>query len=232
MKKLKKLKEEIKRIKSKGYVKVVKNGDGDVGTTFEYELGISENNSKEPDWHGDIEIKTKKENSNCKTTCFSKNPEWGSMRPKDIIEEYGLHRGDGKIRLNSALKVGTESSHGISLVIKKDVLFVIGREENVLGKLSLIEIEKGFKKKLDKLLFVTAETKKINGETHCHFNKATLCSGISLDKVINLLESGELVYEFRMSYTPKTGKVRDRGACFRLRENKILDLYDKIEVLL
>ena len=64
---------EIKRkfleIKNKGWIKSVRNGSTGIGATFEYLLGMEENNLEIPDYN-EIEIKTKRNYSKSYTTLF------------------------------------------------------------------------------------------------------------------------------------------------------------------
>ena len=69
------LKKEFKRIKSLGYVKNVKSdtNDGGAGNTFEYHLGVVENNLTTPDFEG-FEVKTKKTFTHSAISLFTKKP--------------------------------------------------------------------------------------------------------------------------------------------------------------
>ena len=87
------LRNEFKKIKSKGWIKSLYKGNNGVGLTFESLLGICKNELEIPDYNG-IELKTKRYNSHSYITLFSCKPEGRYYHEVERIkDEYGYpHR--------------------------------------------------------------------------------------------------------------------------------------------
>lgn len=73
-----------------------------------------------------------------------------------------------------------------------------------------------------------------NGVEYFHFNRADIYMNPSLDKFLNLLREGKIMYDIRIgSYKSgaKRGKPHDHGSGFRILEGDIRLLYDIHEVV-
>ena len=83
------LKNKFLHIKNQGWIKSIRKGSTGSGVTFEYLLGLQENNLEIPDYEG-IEIKTKRNYSNSYTTLFNCTPEGPHFREIErLVNKYG-----------------------------------------------------------------------------------------------------------------------------------------------
>ena len=108
-------------------------------------------------------------------------------------------------------------------------LNIIDSTNKVLAHIPLSVIAFRFQQKLNKLLLVYADTKKINGKEHFHYNEAYLCQSPSIQQMQHLLESGKLVVEPRCYIDTNTNKLRDRGVAFRLSGDYLKELYSDVK---
>ena len=86
-----KIKEEFSRIKNMGFLENVKldTNDGGAGNTFEYHLGVKENNLVDADFEG-FEIKTKKQFTNSAMSLFTKKPTSPVNGDNYMREKFGI----------------------------------------------------------------------------------------------------------------------------------------------
>ena len=95
-KQINKLKRKFINIKDKGWIKSIRSGNTGIGMTFEYLLGIEENNLEISDYNG-IEIKTKRNYSNSYTTLFNYTPEGKHYHEIERLKNiYGYPDKDNK----------------------------------------------------------------------------------------------------------------------------------------
>ena len=85
-----KIKKEFSRIKDMGFLENVKSdiNDGGAGNTFEYHLGVKENNLKDPDFEG-FEVKTKKQFTHSAMSLFTKKPTSPDNGDNYMREQFG-----------------------------------------------------------------------------------------------------------------------------------------------
>ena len=87
-------------------------------------------------------------------------------------------------------------------------------------------------KKLKNLFYVSAERKFVDGVEYFHFNKADIYTNPSLDRFINLIDSGLIMFDIRIgSYQSgsKYGRPHDHGSGFRIIEPNIKLLFETYE---
>ena len=83
---LRKLKEQLEKIKAMGFVKTHRAHDTGIGKTLEDLLGIKENNLRLPDI-GEVELKAKRIDSSSMLTLATKSPEPKGVN-KVLFEKY------------------------------------------------------------------------------------------------------------------------------------------------
>src|SRR3712207_4387088 len=89
-------------------------------------------------------------------------------------------------------------------------------------------------RKLKELFYVTAERQYIGADEYFHFTSADIYSELSLDKFLELLDEGLIMYDIRIgSYkTGKNmGKAHDHGSGFRMLEHNVKLLYENHEII-
>ena len=230
MKEIRLINERLPEISALGYVPTMRKGNTGVGYTFEALFGIEENNSSGADINGIIEIKATRKGKSCRTTGFCQSPLW-NYRIRDIIKNYGWRDEVKSERINfyPSLRVKKKTPGGLSMRVADSSLNLIDGANKVLAHIPLSVIAFRFQQKLNKLLLVYADTKKINGKEHFHYNEAYLCQNPSVQQMQNLLEDGKLVVEPRCYVDTNTNKLRDRGVAFRLSGKYLKELYSDVK---
>ncbi|PIR91596.1 hypothetical protein COU03_01570 [bacterium (Candidatus Gribaldobacteria) CG10_big_fil_rev_8_21_14_0_10_41_12] len=95
---LRKLKEQLEKIKAMGFVKTHRAHDTGIGKTLEDLLGIKENNLRLPDI-GEVELKAKRIDSISMLTLATKSPEPKGVN-KVLFEKYKYLDKEGKYNLH------------------------------------------------------------------------------------------------------------------------------------
>ena len=98
---LRKLKEQLEKIKAMGFVKTHRAHDTGIGKTLEDLLGIKENNLRLPDI-GEVELKAKRIDSSSMLTLATKSPEPKGVN-KVLFEKYKYLDKEGKYNLHSTV---------------------------------------------------------------------------------------------------------------------------------
>ena len=241
--------EAFKHVRSLGRVKAARKGNTGIGKTLEDIIGVEENNLDAPDLHG-YEIKSQRLLTSSYLTLFTKAP----TSPKRVNNELRLKYGsfdkefpDIKV-LHTSVFASIWNTHkagyGYSLQVDKE-------EEKIkllikdLETKSLVEddiywdfqtLNRIFNEKLQNLAFVQAQQEKINGEEYFTYEKCTLFYGIDIDKFICQVNKGNIMFDIRIgAYKNKEsknyGKTHDHGSGFRIKCDKLVNLYDeKIEI--
>lgn len=76
------------------------------------------------------------------------------------------------------------------------------------------------------LIYVLADSKIINGSEHFHFNEAYLLENFDFELFKKQVKNDGILVDFRMYYRPN-GSVRNHGAGFRVKMNKLDDCFSK-----
>jgi len=98
------------------------------------------------------------------------------------------------------------------------------------GDLWFWDIDK-LKLKIENLLFVVANSKRIEGEEYFHYVEASLLSDFDEKEFFKLIERGKIVVEPRM-HLKKSGSPRDHGIVFRGKFKELEVCYNKKERIL
>ena len=218
------------QIEKKGFIPTLRKGNTGIGYTFECLFGIEENNDSGADLNGKIEFKAARKNRSCRTSSFTQAPIW-HFEIRDIIRKYGKQHPEDTDRVNWYPSLSNDvNPSGLILKIKDGELQVVDQEDNnILGSIPISVLEYRFRQKLDKLLLVYADTKKVDGVEHFHYNEAYICQFPSTDNIETLISEGKLVVEPRCHLFKSTGKIRDRGVAFRMKGEYLKELYSSVE---
>ncbi len=86
-----------------------------------------------------------------------------------------------------------------------------------------------FRQKLNNLFLVYANTQKIGGIEHFHYNEAYLCQKVDTRNLKRLFKQAKIVVEPRCHMFLSTGKLRDRGVAYRMQGEHLKALYSNVE---
>ncbi|MBI2659942.1 MvaI/BcnI restriction endonuclease family protein [Candidatus Woesearchaeota archaeon] len=240
-------KKEFAKIKSKGFIPSNRIHDTGIGKTFEDLMNIAENNIKEADYKGVLELKSKRELSGSMLTLFTKSPTFPKKINTNLREKYGkphenhpdckvLHTTVSGAKFNTFIdKYGFKLEVDRQLqrinlnvkelssgeIIEKDVYYSFDDLTNIINK------------KCKNIAVIYADSKKENGTEFFSFTKAILMTGLAIDKFLKLIEEGIILYDIRLGVygTGKNkGKTHDHGSGFRVHKKDLNKVFDIEEI--
>jgi len=252
----KQLIKELKKIRENGWIKNARPGNvGGVGNTIEDLLGIEENNLPIPN-AGEWEIKCQRGNTSSLTTLFHMEPSPRALKfvPRVFLLNYGwCHKEaggkypDNEISFRQTIGGFNRSDRGFKVVIdtkQKKVLISFDAKAvsekhsqwlcTVKDKIGLKELNPqpywGFDDlfhkagtKLPNCFYLQAQVKKIDDEEYFFYDKILVLQKLSIEKFVVALEKNYILIDF----DARTG--HNHGTKFRLRQNKLPELYEKVK---
>jgi len=245
--------ERLKEISNKGWISNARHGNvGGIGNTLEDLLGIEENNLPIPN-AAEWELKCQRINTTSLTTLFHMEPSPRAFRfvPSIFLPLYGWSHQTipNELSFRQTINGLARSDRGFKIVIDRhsrkvlvsfDPSAVDPRHkkwlESVERRVGLKELDPQpywgfddlFHKAGTKLLncfYVQAETKHEGEREFYHYKSILMLEGFDLDKFISSLEKGFLLVDF----DARTG--HNHGTKFRLRQDKLPDLYEKVKII-
>jgi len=221
-------------ISRKGFIDTVVHGDTGVGMTLENELGITANSSRQPDYKG-IEIKSarvddKKKQKN-RSQLFSKAPNW-KLSPigsaKNLIEKRGYRDSDQLMALRQTIRGDKPNAQGLYLDIDhaNDFLRQMFHDEVAGNEFSpvhdttwvLKELKSSLVKKHKETFWVKARHNNNRAAERFHYVEVEHTENPYIEKLETLIETGLITLDYTMHIKP-TGKIRDHGYLFKLKQN-------------
>lgn len=225
---IQKIQKKLSIIKKKGYVKSLRNGPTGIGYTLETLLGINENNISLPDF-GEIELKAQREKHTGMITLFTFNNKVWKMPPLEAIRQYGSLDKNGRQGMYYTMSI-LPNSAGLFLYVDDTSISIRHIGGNIIATWQLSEIEKKFEAKVKTVLLVKAQVEVRDGIEYFYFNRARLLSGGTSQSILkNQFENENLLIDLRLH--DKRTKARNHGTAFRVFENNLENLYEKIEEL-
>src|SRR3989344_6738971 len=229
------IKEKLKKIKDKGFIKSLRKDNTGIGYTLETLLGIKENNIGEPDfiYNGlKVELKAQRKKAGSRVTLSTKSPIWDPLRDRDIINQLGYVDKKGRKALKVTLKIDKFNPKGFKLNLDSDKLEIVHKDFGLVCYFKFSELIETVKTKLyENLLLVLADKKKEGEEEYFHYVEAFLFSDFDEDNFKNLLIEGKIIWEFRM-HLKESGFARDHGSGLRISRKYLGDLFKKEEKIL
>lgn len=247
--------EELKKIKAKGWVKNARPGNaGGVGNTLEDLLGIEENNLPIPN-AAEWELKCQRGNTSSLTTLFHMEPSPRALKfvPQIFLLKYGWphqeagsKHPDNEMSFRQTIGGHNRSDRGFTVVVdrqQKKVLIsfdstAVGDRhadwlKSVEERIGLGELDPqpywGFDDllhkagtKLHNCFYVQAQVKRINGEEYFHYDRILMLKKLAIEKFVEAIEDNDILVDF----DARTG--HNHGTKFRLRQNKLPDLYEDV----
>lgn len=246
---------ELKKIKALGWIESARQGNvGGVGNTLEDLLGIEENNLPIPN-AAEWELKTQRLETSSLTTLFHMEPSPRALRfvPKVFLLKYGWSHEEAGIKypetemsFRQTISGKDRSDRGFKVVInrtEKKVLISFDHNsvserhstwlKEVKNRVGLGELNPqpywGFDDlfhkagtKLINCFYVQARSKKEGGKEYFKYEKILMLQKFSIEKFLTSLENNDVLVDF----DARTG--HNHGTKFRLRQNKLPDLYDSV----
>ena len=216
-------------LSARGFVPTLRSGSTGIGYTFETMLDIQENNSPGGDFMR-MEIKAYRDdnltlNDAEKMNLFLKEPKWtDGLTAAQHIKTYGYVDDNGRQALYSTV-TKNENSHGFALVVDKpNAQVVMTFHEEPVGFWTNAILEKRLIEKHSQTVFVSAHVHGTGNFEMFHFYGVNWCQTPSVDKFLTLIEEGAVMLELRMHIKP-TGGARNHGSAFRIKQNRIRDVY-------
>lgn len=225
------VRKKMPEIAEKAFIISKRKGDTGVGYTLEEELGIAENNVRIQDliFEGKkVELKAQRRSTVSPVTLFTKEPKKPGLSDRSMLEKYGYRDKDGRTALKVTLKADQPNPQGLELKINTKE-----------GRLSIAHVTDGalwfwdtksLKLKIDNLLLVFANSKKVGKTEFFHYNEAYYLSDFDQDEFFNLISSGKIVVDLRM-HLKSSGAVRNHGTAFRGKFQDFKVCYNRQETL-
>ena len=225
---LRRLKEQLEKIKAMGFVKTHRAHDTGIGKTLEDLLDIKENNLCLPDV-GDVELKAKRIDSGSMLTVATKSPEPKGIN-KVLFEKYKYLDKEGKYNLHSTVCGSRKNPQSFKVIFEKDRL-VLKNKSNNLAYWPVSIFDDVLKAKSDKILLVFAETKgeRKTKDEKFHFTEAYLLLKLNINKFKSAVENDKLKIDIRIGVYrsgKNKGKYHDHGTGFRINKRDFLHLFD------
>ena len=226
---------QFKIIARKKWIKGVSNGHGNIGLTFENELGKKVDTNFTPDYNN-IELKC--------TTRFSRFPislfslAFDGPSDKEIIrlnETYGSYDSDFTDKKTLIRKIRVEklsltpSNYYLSLELDEEKLYlsVYDLNKKLIEKKAFVyinTIKYHLLTKLNNLSIVKSSKKKINNIEHFRYYEISFYILKDFNTFINLLKEGiiEISLISRISKSGETaGKYHNKNLVFQIKKDNI-----------
>lgn len=250
------LKDSLIKIRALGWIPNKRPGNaGGVGNTLEDLLGITENNLPLPN-AAEWELKCQRIGTSSLTTLFHMEPSPRAFKivPQSLLPNYGWSHAQagskypaGEMSFRQTIHGKSPSNRGFMVIVnhKERKVEVSFNSQNVdavhqdwldsvktrvgLGELNpkpYWGFDDLFHKagtKLHNTFFVLAERKRENGTEYFHYSRFIMLRGLRIDNLVNAISAGDLLIDF----DARTG--HNHGTKFRLRQNKLTDLYKDVE---
>lgn len=247
---------ELKEIREKGFIINARHGNhGGIGNTLEDLLGIEENNLPIPN-AAEWELKTQRLGTSSLTTLFHVEPSPKALKfvPSVLLPKYGWRHQKAGLGYPETEMSFRQTIHGLApsdrgfkvkidevnekVLISFDSSTVAVKHlawlKEVENKIGLGELNPepywGFADlaakagtKLHNCFYVQAKVKRINGQEYYHYQKILKLSRFSFENFLQGLREGFVLVDF----DARTG--HNHGTKFRLRQNRLPDLYEKAE---
>lgn len=248
----------LQDIRNRGWIPNARHGNhGGVGNTLEDLLGIEENNLPIPN-AAEWELKCQRRGSSSLTTFFHMEPSPRAMKfvPQVLLPKYGwLHDEAGgkysasEMSFRQTISALSRTDRGFGIIVdyaeRKVIVSFDAKSVNTrhLEWLDSVKLRAGLAElnpqpywgfddlfhkagtKLHNCFYIQAEVQKIEGREFFWYKGILMLRGLSIDKFTHAIESGSILVDF----DARTG--HNHGTKFRLRQDKIAELYQDITVV-
>lgn len=249
---------ELKKIASKGWIENRRHGNqGGIGNTLEDLLGIQENNLPIPN-AAEWELKSQRLDTTSLTTLFHIEPSPRAIGfvPQMLLPMYGWKHSEAGKKYSSEEMSFRQTIHGNSPSDRGFMVKIDRKEKKVLisfnskkvskkhdNWLKIVQKKIGLKElkpqpywgfddlankagtKLLNCFYVQADVKKEDGKEFYHYSKVMMLQKFSFEGFLKALEKGNILVDF----DSRTG--HNHGTKFRMRQNCLPDLYNKVTII-
>ena len=251
--------EKLKEISRKGWIPNARHGNaGGVGNTLEDLLGIEENNLPIPN-AAEWELKTQRVATTSLTTLFHIEPSPRAVKfvPQVLLPLYGWrHEGAGKQYPKNEMSF-RQTIHGHNPSDRGFMVKIDRKEQKVLISFDASKVDKRHKTWLNSLkkrvghlgelhpqqywgfddlehkagtkllnsFYVQAEVKKERGKEFYLYDTIMMLQRFSFKNFLQAIEKGLVLIDF----DARTG--HNHGTKFRLRQDKMSELYEESKVV-
>ena len=229
---LEELKQKLKEISKKGFIKSHRLNNTGIGKTLEDEMGISENNLPEHDFtigNRLVELKAQRIEAGTPVTLSTKEPTW-KMNKFEAIRKTGYLDKQGRQALKIILSTRGYNPKGYRLEIRGIFNKRIAIIHNKLGEICFFDFKKLIeiiKTKLgNNILLVLADVKKKGVHEYFNYKEATYFLGFKERAFKEMIKDGRIVWEFRLHLKSDTA-IRDHGSGFRTARKNLSAMYNK-----
>lgn len=226
------LKQKLKEISEKGFIKSHRLNNTGIGKTLEDEMGISENNLPEGDFtirNKLVELKAQRIEAGTPVTLSTKEPIW-RMNKFEVIKKTGYIDKKGRQALKIILSTKGYNPKGYKLKVKGLFRKRAAIVHIKLGEVCFFDFKKLIrliKNKLgNNILLVLADVKKKGKHEYFHYKEATYFSGFKERAFKEMIKDGRIIWEFRLHFKSDTA-IRDHGSGFRTARKNFFTMYNK-----
>ncbi len=224
---LSEIKARLQELNAEGFVPTLRSGPTGIGHTLETRLGLTENNLPIPDIGGRVEVKATRNSSNNLITLFTFNRAVWRFRPHELIERWGYVDQRGRESLYTTVSATEVNNLGLQLSVKDDTshLYLAHvSSDTVLATWDMYYIIGKFVSKFGRMLFVHADSRRINRREEFHFTEAAILSEPGARTFRDCFYDGKVMVDIRM-HLRTNGSARNHGTAFRIREHDLPNLF-------
>ena len=223
---------QFHKIKEKGFIKSLRDGNTGAGYTLESELGLIENNLSLPDLiEFSTELKTKRITSKSSSlTLYTNDSAW--VTPQiDVIEKYGWnHRkyiGEKTVQSTVTTRVNKRK---FNLIVTDPKYLLVCKDDTPFIEWTWETISQDYFNKFGNLIVVDVDVKKVENKEWFHFIAFNRYQNTSTKHFRNAVENGLIDVDLRLYTQYNVGKgVRNRGTALRVKHKNVSKLYDSQE---
>ncbi len=224
----------LQELKAEGFIPTERSGPTGIGHTLETRLGLTENNLPIPDIGGRVEVKATRSNTNNLITLFTFNRAVWKFKYKELVERWGyFDETRDRPALYTTVSATESNALGLQLSVSEDAtqLFMTHMpSDTLLATWDMYYIVGKFVTKFERMLFVHADSKRVEGEEFFHYNEAEILSEPSSLTFRDGFARGVVTIDIRM-YLRSSGSARNHGTGFRIREHDLPSLFGNVDRL-
>ncbi len=226
---------KIKEIHNHGWLPSITPGDPGVGDTLENALGISRNNSQQPDYKG-IELKSArltrggKKKQTTRQTLFAKVPDEG-LTYRQIVEKYGkwqIPRGktESRLQLYETLRASRPNAYGLLVAIeandeKLDLLYQSEIKTNKFISAWIMEkLQEQLLTKHHETFWVKANAIRENDREFFRYDYILHTKNPNASLLGPLIDCDKITIDLA-AHISKDGKWRDHGILFKMEPDDL-----------
>lgn len=225
---------KLREIHNQGFLPSITKGDPGVGDTLENALGISRNNSKDPDYKG-IELKTTriakdgKKKAKTRSTLFTRVPDEG-MTYRQIVDSYGKiqipkDHTQARLQLYETLRCSRPNAYDLIIEVDSNNGKLLlehcdGSHRQYVSSWYFNSLRSALLQKHHETFWIKAQSKTENGLEYFRYDKVLHTKKPNVSLLAPLIESDTITIDLAAHYKPD-GKWRDHGVLFKIMPDNL-----------